>query len=330
MEKIIEVNTQNNNVFDMHVPHIMQSSLWASFKKKQSNPTIVAFIQNDKGFLFYTSKVPYTKGLISFGVMTQSHVPDKDAIAFITKKAKELNLAFIKIEPLTQNVQDIENVPLIKGDDFFLKNTFILNLEPDKETLFKNFSTSTRRNIRIAQKKGVTIQIHEYSENDTKALDRFLSLQNVTTKRKQFDAHSNKYYQLMYETLKENLVILDAWYNNECIGSAMLFLFNGTCYYYNGASMHKYIDTKAINLLVYEALMYAKDKGMKNYNFWGALTHDADPHDPLYGVHMFKKGYGGTLHEYIGGYDLVINNIAYTIFTTAYAMYWKLKKFQRK
>lgn len=337
MNQIIEIKEANYNNFDILAPHILQSKIWADFKKSIGSETIFLGEKENDGinkiWSMYISYIPRLK--LKFGVMSQCLKPTKDLIEKLKQISERENLVYIKIEPLIQdneeNRKEMEAMGLIKGRDWFLKNTFVLDLKKlSIDDLFNNFSSSTRRNVRIAQKKGVFIQKNEFKEKDYANLDAFLKIQDTTTKRKNFSAHDKKYFYNLYDTLKQNLVIFHAIYNNETIAGAIFFKFNNTYYYYAGASIHKYIDTKATNLLLYEAIKDAYENKYEYFNFWGALTNNPSPKDPLYGTHNFKKGFGGNLIEYIGAYDLVNKSILYSITSLAYASYWNIIKLKRK
>ena len=95
----------------------------------------------------------------------------------------------------------------------------------------------------------------------------------------------------------------------------MLVSFKDTFYYPYGGSSVEYKQVMANNLIAWEAIRLGKKLGLKKFDMWGALEPDADPKDPWFGFHNFKKGYGGKLVEYVGTYDLVLNRPIYFIFS---------------
>jgi lipid II:glycine glycyltransferase (peptidoglycan interpeptide bridge formation enzyme) len=44
--------------------------------------------------------------------------------------------------------------------------------------------------------------------------------------------------------------------------------------------------------------------------------------DPWYGFHKFKQGYGAELVEFLGSFDLVINQTLYKIFGLTDRLRW--------
>ena len=72
-------------------------------------------------------------------------------------------------------------------------------------------------------------------------------------------------------------------------------------------------------LLQWQQILDAKIIGCKFYDFWGVSatkvsTNVTSVTDNWGGITRFKKGFGGCEKNYLGAYDLVFNNIEYTIY----------------
>ena len=65
-------------------------------------------------------------------------------------------------------------------------------------------------------------------------------------------------------------------------------------------------------LLQWEAILEAKRRGQKRYNFWGVVKPEQTKHR-FYGVSIFKRGFGGDDVAYVHAQDLVIAPLRYTI-----------------
>lgn len=127
-------------------------------------------------------------------------------------------------------------------------------------------------------------------------------------------------FSARYKPDDEKEIVLVSW---------ILFTFHDTLYYPYGASSDKHRNTMASNLIMWEAIKFGKKLGLKKFDMWGALGPNPDSNDPWYGFHRFKEGYGATLTEFAGSYDLVINPLLYQILKAAdYArwIYLRLKK----
>jgi lipid II:glycine glycyltransferase (peptidoglycan interpeptide bridge formation enzyme) len=80
------------------------------------------------------------------------------------------------------------------------------------------------------------------------------------------------------------------------------------------------------NLLAWEMMRYGQKIGCTKLDLWGSLGPEADPKDPWYGFHRFKKGFGGSHEQFIGTYDLVRDPFGYRMFTVADRVRWQYLK----
>ena len=86
----------------------------------------------------------------------------------------------------------------------------------------------------------------------------------------------------------------------------------------------------ASNLLMWEMIQFGKNSGCTLFDLWGSLGPEPDKSNPWYGFHRFKKGYGGDLVEFVGTYDLVLDDPLYSLFTIADKVRWKLLRLRTK
>ena len=73
----------------------------------------------------------------------------------------------------------------------------------------------------------------------------------------------------------------------------------------------------------------AVENNYNRYNFYG-ITGDFRKENPLYGLYLFKKSFGGHVVELIGEYDLVVSKFWYTAYNLAFNTYHKLKNIKNK
>jgi len=304
--------------------HPLQSAQWGKFRER----TGVKVIQNN-GIQLTVHKIPHTK--LNIGYFPKGGIINKEIIETLKKIGRENKCIFIQIEPniekdkITQ--KKIINLGLVPSTrPLFTKYTFILDLTKSEEELLKNMHPKTRYNIKLAQKKGV--QVEEDSSDQT--FEEYLKLTKETTQRQNFYAHSEKYHQLMWKTLKTqnqdtnklSAHLFKATYKNEVLVTWIVFVYKDVAYYPYGASSNKYREVMASNLMMWEVIRWAKKMGLKKFDMWGALGPNPDPKDPWFGFHRFKQGYGGTLTEFIGSYDLVLDKKLYLIYNLLNKLRW--------
>lgn len=82
------------------------------------------------------------------------------------------------------------------------------------------------------------------------------------------------------------------------------------------------------NYLVYRELIRdCKTKGVKTFDVFGTIgKKDADGH--LWGLHEFKKKWGGEFTEFIGEFDLVENKFMYFVYKHLIPVYHKFVKWR--
>ena len=314
--------------------HPLQSKEWGEFRKAWGNE----ILWTDYGLLTL-HKIPYTKYKV--GMFIKGPIPTKKMLGDLKKLGGENNLIFIKLEPNFPVSIDhrpstidhsqklfklLRNNGAIPGKNLFTPTTFWIDLTKSEEELMKSFSSKTRYNIRLAERKGVRI----VEDNSDKAFAKYLELTFETTKRQGFYAHIPGYHKLMWEYLykrpttndqKPIAHLLSAHYNNEIITTWILFSYGDFLYYPYGASTDKYKDVMANNLIMWEAIKLGKKLGLKTFDLWGREEGK--------GFTKFKEGYNPQVIEFLGTWDLVISKPLYEIYRVAEKIRWlylRLKK----
>lgn len=300
--------------------HPLQTEKWVQFRKK----TGVKVIRFEDIFITI-HPIPHTTYKIGY-VPKGPDLNQKILDEFYNLGKKE-NCIFIQFEPnieLNGKKYNYKNL-YPSAHPLFTKYNFILDLTQSEDELLKKMHPKTRYNIRIAQKKEVKIS----EDNSGKAFNDYLNLAEETTKRQKFYAHSKNYHKLMWETLKDSkdnndlsAHLLKATYKGKTLVTWILFILEDTLYYPYGASSEEYREVMASNLMMWEAIKFGKNHGLKKFDMWGSLGENPNPNDPWYGFHKFKKGYGPRLVEYIGSFDLVINKRLYFVYKIINKLRW--------
>jgi lipid II:glycine glycyltransferase (peptidoglycan interpeptide bridge formation enzyme) len=297
--------------------HPLQSLEWGQFREKLGTKVI-----RTTDFQLTIHKIPHTS--LSVGYLPKGELPDKKMLEELKEIGLREKCIFIQLEP--NEVQSEKFKVKSSGlklkpaaRPLFTKYTFVLDLTKPEEELLKNMHPKTRYNIKVAQKHGVQIT----EDNSDKAFEEYLKLTKETTKRQKFYAHSENYHRVMWETLKNKIAHLFlAKYKEKILAAWIVFVYNDTLYYPYGASSSENRETMASNLMMWEVIKWGKKMGLKKFDMWGALSSTPDEHDPWFGFHRFKQGYGPKHVEFVGSYDLVINPILYKLYKIADKIRW--------
>lgn len=300
----------------------MQSWEWGEFRKNLGTKVLrFGLYKNNQlnaAFQITFHKLPFINKYV--GYLPKGPFPNYELAQALKKIGRENNCILIKVEPNIENHSQAIDKSFTKSPKpYFTNFNFLLDLTPTEETLLKNMSSKTRYNIKVAQKHGVTVE----QRSDDQALEIYLKLHFDTTRRQGFKSHTPYYHKLVFKLLKEKGAarILIAFYTPPDqkkqlpLTAWMLFNFKDTLYYPYGGSSVEYKFVMANNLAAWEAIRLGKRLKLKQFDMWGALGPNPDPKDPWLGFHNFKKGYGGRLVQYLGTYDLVLNQPLYLIFT---------------
>jgi len=205
------------------------------------------------------------------------------------------------------------------------RRTILVDLVPDEEEILRRMKSKTRYNVRVAERKGVSID-HDGQED----IDAFVRLMAVTGERNAFGVHAATYYRRAYDLLNPaGLVrLFMAAYDGQPIAGLMAFSCGQKAWYMYGGSGNEHRERMPNYALQWEAIRWAKARGCRSYDLYGVPDQDeetleaqfADRHDGLWGVYRFKRGFGGQLVRYVGAFDYVYNKSLYWLYHQALRM----------
>lgn len=182
---------------------------------------------------------------------------------------------------------------------------------------FKKYEENTKKELEEVE-NSLKDRIYKHDNNLLKMNEKKYTSSNKqdedSIKRLKNQIEKIKKYQKQYGNKKDLGTILFLIYGNE-----VLSLFGGTD--------DNLLQFQSAYTLHYAGIKYAIDNHYKRYNFYG-ITGDFRKENPLYGLYLFKKSFGGHVVELIGEYDLVISKFWYKTYHLAFSLYHKLK--QRK
>jgi len=296
--------------------HPLQTQFWANFRSAWGNEVI----KSKYGYLTL-HKLPLINKKI--GMFIRGPKPTTAMLTDMKKLARDQNLIFIKLEPFTLRNKKLISLfkrnGAIPGRTLFTPTTFWIDLTKSDDDLMSSFTSKTRYNIRLAEKKGVKIKI----DNSDKAFNEYLRLTKETVERQGFYAHSERYHHLMWQYLKDNLAtLITATYKNEVITAWVLFKYKNFLYYPYGASSAKHKNVMANNLVLWEAIKYGKSLGCTTFDLWGREEGK--------GFTRFKEGYNPQVIDFIGTWDLITNKPVYYLYRLLDFFRWHLLRLKSR
>ena len=195
--------------------------------------------------------------------------------------------------------------------------TIIISIKESEVEILARMKQKCRYNIRLAEKKGVTVR----AWNNISAFHKMMT---VTGGRDGFGVHSLEYYQRAYDLFHTQGMceLLVAEYEGEPLASLMVFARGKRAWYVYGASNDRERNRMPAYLLQWEAIRWAKARGCEEYDLWGVPDEDEGAlednfesrQDGLWGVYRFKRGFGGELKRAAQALDRVYNPLLYKLY----------------
>jgi len=305
--------------------HFMQSSLWAKQKPDWSWVAIARRGQAGQivGTLAMLIRkvpgIPYTLMYCCRGPVCD--INDHDTVLDLIEGARQLARNFrsycIKLDPdVLSDQADFRELLVSSGFRLLDKGknfegiqpryVFRLNVEgKSEEELMASFSSKTRYNIRLAQRKGVEIRLANEA-----GLDDFSRLMVETGVRDGFVTRPRGYFANLLKNLGEHARLYMAYYGEIPIAGTIAIHFGDKVWYLYGASSNEHRNLMPNYLLQWTMIKWALELGCRIYDFRG-VSGDLSEDNPLYGLYRFKRGFNGDFCEFLGEFDYVVNPIVY-------------------
>ncbi len=332
--------TWDNALLTLPAPHVLQSWAWGDFKMRwgwqaerllwsEAN-TPIAAAQLLRRPIPYT---PWSFLYVSKGpVMDYANLPLVNQIlADLENYARQRRGLFIKIDPdipildfglpmldLDSKIENrkskIENRHWhFSPEQIQFRNTVVVDLTPTEEELLTAMKSKWRYNIRLAERRGVTIR-----NGTAQDIPIFYQMYAATGARDGFLIRPAAYYQDVWQHFLANgqAEMLLASVEGQPVAGLLLFIFGTTTWYMYGASTEQHRPLMPNYLLQWSAMTQAKARGCTRYDMWGA-PNVFDESDSMWGVYNFKQGFGGQTVHGLGAYDYPVKRRLYWAFTVA-------------
>ncbi len=190
--------------------------------------------------------------------------------------------------------------------------TIWIDIQPEESEILARMHQKTRYNIRLAERKGVTVR-----ECGPEAVAAYHALMVETGERDGFGIHSEAYYRRALEIFHPlgQATVLLAEVEGQAVAGLIAFALGTNAWYFYGASSERHREKMPPYALQWAAIRWARARGCTRYDLWG--IPDAEPeqleaefsqrNDGLWGVYRFKRGFGGEIVRYLGLWEKVLN-----------------------
>lgn len=262
------------------------------------------------GILFYTSNIKTANPVLINNILHDFFINFHE---YCIKQ--NIISEFMRFHPF------INNHILLSGEFENVKKSqevVYIDLSLDKDTIINNFKKSNRNCITKSRRSHVNV----YQSRNITDIDSFFQLYTrtmecVNANNRYFFPKSFLYN--IFDSLGESATLFIAEYETKPI-AASLFLNNcGFVHYYLSGSDSDYGKLCPTNLLLHEAIMWAKDAGYKLFELGGGYKKD----DSLYN---FKSSFSKTTADFYT-YRKIHNTEIYASLCAYRDEYYKIKGF---
>ncbi len=262
----------------------------------------------------YTFRIDFKKPLEeiknNFSKTTKQRIKKAEELGIEVKIGTEKDIeTFFHLMRVTEDRKDF-----ITHDIDYYRDLYHIWKEHNDCNLFLGIA-NLQKIITILQSKKETIQIE---------LNPLLQLENASksqnTKRKELERQLEKIEEDIrkYEEYQKT-------YGDEVTLSAHFIIAYGNKAWVLYAGNHNILSETYTNYKTYEShIEYYYHKGIEIYDQFGTIG-DLRKENPLYGLHEFKKKFGGDYVEFIGEFDFILNKPMYIIFQKLVPFYRKMK-----
>lgn len=189
-----------------------------------------------------------------------------------------------------------------------VRHEWVLDIRPDEKTLQSGMKEKWRYNIRLATRKGIVVRKGE-GEAD---LDAFYQIYETTSERDRFSINSKQHYKdfLRLYGADDHAQLFLAEYEGKAIAGAIVAYVGPWSYYMYGASSNEHRERMPNHLLQWTMMQWAKERGCWYYNFRG-IPEVLEEGQELWGVYLFKRGFGGYPLHFLATHDMVYQPLIY-------------------
>lgn len=330
---LVEVQSDSildfNSLLEKNNGHFFQSPQWAAFK--QSDWSIKHyFIENKNtpigGASLYQRNIPLLNRPYIYvpggPVFVSGNNPEawSGFTQLIRRYAESVGAVFVKVDPplcgenYGEILAELGYFPQKSASQGFggykLSSTIICDISGSEDDVLERIPKKTRYYIRYPSQKGV-----EYIHLGQEGLGVFMDIIGDTSKRANFDARQTQYYQRLMEAFGNQAQITAAFYDKIPIAAGITIVYGQDSWAFAGgqSSYHKHL--RAHYGLNWERIKWAKEMGATNFDLYG-IPVQRDKEHSLMGLYTFKKSFGGSVVDFVGEWDLPVNNILYNAWRT--------------
>ena len=200
-----------------------------------------------------------------------------------------------------------------KEDIQLNRATIIVDLKPAEDEIIASFKQKARYNVRLAERKGVTIEAVPPSDSN---LDAMFKLYREMMHRTGFFMRPADYFKGYWKAQAEagQGQLFLARHEGDLLAGAFVTYLGSRAWYKDGGSIRTKRELMAPYLMQWEIMRWLKAKGVNSYDLVAVPPkEELTPKHYMYGLYQFKSGFNSEITQYIGTWDLPLQASKYQL-----------------
>jgi len=318
-------------------PELLQSGYWAAFKQAhgwQAHAFVASVGGIEFPLLVLTRRIARVLRL-AYVPCGPTHDPITDRGVFLADLARALRphlpggmfLVRFDLPWLKAGARPAADGLCKPTDDIQPPATVIVDLRPPEDKILAAMKTKTRYNVRLAEKRGVTVEMGSAAD-----MDRWYAVYRETSVRDRIAIHSRSYYEGLFSNAAEldaaggvapTVRLLIARADGELLAGNIVLFWKKSAVYLTGASSGEKRNLMPTYALQWAAMRMAKSAGCETYDLYGCPPV-ADESHPMFGLYQFKTGFSPRVVERWGTWDAPLARPVYAVYLLAerLRMWW--------
>jgi len=194
------------------------------------------------------------------------------------------------------------------------RSTVVVDLGPDEEAILAGFHSKTRYNVRLAERRGVTVEAVALTPQ---TMAEMYQLMHSSQERGGYYMRPQVYFEMAwraYDKYHQGQLFF-AKYEGQILAGAFVTYLGQKALYKDGGSTRVHRELQPMSLLQWEAMRWLKARGVERYDLHGVPPVDQldDPNHPFAGLARFKLGFQPEVTTHIGMLEQVHKPRAYRL-----------------
>lgn len=241
------------------------------------------------------------------------------AVEALTAAGRREGVLFVRLEPeivqTPEHEEQLRALGLVPTSPVQPNTSTVLHRLPEtEEELLGSYPSKTRNMVRRAMRDGVVVERAPDTDETYDAMWRLwtdvVEDQDLAVRSKEYHVRS---WQIMVRSGLAQVLVASV--EGEPVASAVICSLGEVAAYKEGASLRDRPVPGVSQLVQYEGMRWAIERGARVYDLVG-VPHTSqldDTSHPRHGIGKFKRGFTKEVVDWVGAYDLVLRPRRYAV-----------------